>query len=88
MIFLYVVIYFVGLFSFLYWDAAFGFGFEWDGGVVPPLGLAAIMWPIVLPCTIVIGGLFLFAMRVASSLDSIKERRLEREERKRRESIL
>ena len=73
--------YILAVFLFYLWDAAIGFGFEWDGhnSHSPPLELMALLWPI---------GLFIAMISVFGSLcDNIKKARLARTNRKQRMRI-
>lgn len=42
-------VWFFGIISFIAYDAFFGFGFEFDGHDLPPLGVPAVFWPIAVP---------------------------------------
>jgi hypothetical protein len=64
---------------FCLWDAAIGFGFEWNGEDTPPLILAAVLWPI---------GLLIAMVSVFLKLClNIKDARLARTNRKQRMRI-
>ena len=43
---IYLFLYVIGFISVYLWDAFVGFGYEFDGGSLPPLFLVASFWPI------------------------------------------
>ncbi len=77
MIVLYVIgIYLAGLIGFIVWDAAIGFGVEFDGGDWPPMIMAMVAWPLVVPLTVL--------AFISRSLEGVKEKRIARRESQRR----
>lgn len=68
--------YFLTAISFMAFDAIVGLPVEFDGYENPPLWLVALFWPIAIPC--------MLAMRINNLFSSIKEKRLEREEKRRK----
>jgi hypothetical protein len=69
-----IAIYSLGVIGFVVWDALVGFPFEFDGGTSPPIFLAAMFWFIALPICVFAG--------LQWSLEGVKNRRIERQEKK------
>lgn len=68
---IYIGLYILAMIAFVYWDAAVGFGCEWDNKNLPPLELAAFFWWIAVP------GVIFF--RIVNHLQAIKNKRLAKE---------
>ena len=71
-----VVAYVLGVVGFYFYDAAIGFGFEWDDVNVPSLYAAAMVWPLVITILVPIKLLILLGKRY----DDVKKIRLKKEE--------
>lgn len=65
------VIYIIGIVLFCLWDAAVGFGVDFDGHEQPPLALVAAFWPAAIP--------ILLINSYANFLSSLKEKRIKKE---------
>jgi len=71
------LIYIIGIFVFVAWDAYIGFGFEFpDLSNGPNEVLSAFFWPIALPICIVIA--------ISIKFEAAKKHRLERKEERRK----
>jgi len=72
-------IYIMNIFAFCAWDAFIGLPVDFDGYNNPPLWLVAIVWPIAVPILSVIS--------FNNFLQSVKEKRIEKAELKRKTRI-
>lgn len=69
--FLFIASYMVVALLFCIFDAAIGFGIEFDGYQAPPLGLVALFWPLAIPIMMLIAFIIF--------LEKIKKKRINKE---------